>query len=51
MKCKVLKKTLLVVEENSIVEVDAKQYECAKHLLQPIVEEESKAKKEKKRKE
>lgn len=46
MKCKVLSDALLTVKKDSIVEVDALQFEAAKHLLQPI-EEEVKAKKKK----
>lgn len=50
MKCEVLEKTGLVVEKGSIVEVTEKQFELARRVLKPIVEEnkEEKPKKSKK---
>lgn len=36
MKCEVLKDAVLVVKEGSIVIIDEKQYESAKHLLRPV---------------
>lgn len=44
MKCEVLEKTGLVVEKGSIVEVTEKQFELARRVLKPIVEDKKESK-------
>lgn len=51
MKCEVLRKINIVVEEGSIVNVDPRQFELARAYLKPIVEEEPKKKERKKKSE
>lgn len=45
MKYRVLKKCSLVVEKDSIVELDPKQAELAEGLVIPVIEEKKEAKK------
>ena len=50
MKCEVLQKTCIVVEKGSIVEVTEQQFELARRVLKPIVEEKSEEKPKKSKK-
>lgn len=49
MKCRVLKKCSLVVEKDSIVELDQRQVELAKGLVLPLDEQQEEKKEVKKK--